>query len=249
MAAIEEIRARELLDSRGNPTVEVEVVLDDGSVGRAAVPSGASTGTHEAVELRDGDDGRFGGKGVIRACQIVEEEIAPEISGLDALEQREVDRLMNELDGTPNKSRLGANATLGVSLAVAKAAADSLGLSLYRYLGGPNAHVLPVPFLNVINGGVHADNGLELQEFMVVPAGAASFGEGIRWGAEIFHALRAGLKAKGLSVSQGDEGGFAPNVGTAREALELLLEAIGGGRLGRLDGDHGGARRPGPDRR
>jgi enolase len=225
MAAIEEVRAREILDSRGNPTVEVEVLLDDGSIGRAAVPSGASTGTHEALELRDGDEARFGGKGALRACRMVEQEIGPEIRGVEALVQRDVDRMLIDLDGTPNKSRLGANSILGVSLAVAKAAADSLELPLFRYLGGTNAHLLPTPLMNVINGGVHADNELEVQEFMVVPVGAASYAEGLRWGAEIFQALRVGLKAKGLSVSQGDEGGFAPHIGTPREALEVLLEA------------------------
>jgi enolase len=226
MPIIDEVRAREILDSRGNPTVEVEIVLADGSVGRAAVPSGASTGTHEAVELRDADDDRFGGKGVITACRNVEEEIAPELEDMDILDQRAVDALLIDLDGTPNKSKLGANAILGVSLAVAKAAAVSLGLPLYRYLGGPNGHVLPVPLLNVINGGVHADNDLELQEFMLAPIGAASFSEALRWGAEVFQALHGILKEKGLSAGVGDEGGFAPPIGTAREALDLLVQSI-----------------------
>jgi len=223
---IEDVAAREILDSRGNPTVEVEVLLADGSVGIAAVPSGASTGTHEAVELRDGDASRFRGKGVLRACAAVDEEIAPELEGASALDQRAIDRLLVELDGTPNKSRLGANAVLGVSLAVARAAAASLGLPLYRYIGGPQAHVLPVPLMNVVNGGVHADNVLELQEFMLAPVGAVSFSEGLRWGAEVYHALHAALKGKGLGTGVGDEGGFAPNVGTAGEALELLVQAI-----------------------
>jgi enolase 1/2/3 len=227
MSAIEEILAREVLDSRGNPTVEVEVVLDDGSSGRAAVPSGASTGSHEAVELRDGDPARFGGKGVLRACRNVEEEIGPEIEGLDALDQRAVDAALIDLDGSEDKGRLGANALLGVSLAVAKAAADHLGLPLYRYLGGPNAHLLPTPLMNVVNGGVHADNDLELQEFMVVPVGAASFGEALRWGVEVFQVLKATLKEKGLGAAVGDEGGFAPRIATTTEALDLLVDAIG----------------------
>jgi enolase len=227
MSTIEEILAREILDSRGNPTVEVEVILEDGSSGRAGVPSGASTGTHEAVELRDGDGARFGGKGVLRACRNVEEEIGPEIEGMDALDQRAVDAALIQLDGTENKARLGANAVLGVSLAVAKAAADHLGLPLYRYLGGPNAHVLPVPMMNVINGGVHADNELEPQEFMLVPVGAASFGEGLRWVVEVFQVLRATLKEKGLGAAVGDEGGFAPRLATAVEVMDLLVDAIG----------------------
>jgi len=226
VSIIEDVAAREILDSRGNPTVEVEVLLADGSVGVAAVPSGASTGTHEAVELRDGEASRFRGKGVLRACAAVDDEIAPELKGTSALDQRAIDRLLIELDGTPNKGRLGANAVLGVSLAVAKAAAASLGLPLFRYLGGPQAHVLPVPLMNVVNGGVHADNVLELQEFMLAPVGAASFSEGLRWGAEAYHALHAALKEKGLGTGVGDEGGFAPNVGTAGEALELLVHAI-----------------------
>jgi enolase len=227
MSEIEAILAREILDSRGNPTVEVEVLLADGSVGRAAVPSGASTGTHEALELRDGDSSRFGGRGVLRAVRNVEEEIGPEVEGMDALDQRGIDQALVDLDGTADKSRLGANALLGVSLAVAKAAADSLGLPLYRYLGGPNAHVLPVPLMNVINGGIHADNDLEIQEFMLVPVGAASFSEGVRWGTEVFQVLKATLKEKGLGAGIGDEGGFAPRIGTAREALDLLTDAIG----------------------
>jgi enolase len=226
MPIIEEVRAREILDSRGNPTVEVEVVLDDGTVGTAAVPSGASTGSHEAHELRDGDATRFGGRGVLAACGNVEDVIAPELIGMDPLDQREIDRMMAELDGTPMKAKLGANAVLGVSLAVAKSAATAIGLPLWRYLGGPQSHLLPVPMLNVINGGVHADNHLELQEFMVVPVGAASFGEGLRWGAEVFHALKLDLKGRDLSIAVGDEGGFAPQVATAREAMALLVEAI-----------------------
>jgi enolase 1/2/3 len=226
MPIIDEVRAREILDSRGNPTVEVEVVLADGSAGRAAVPSGASTGAHEAVEIRDADDGRFGGKGVLEACRNVEEEIAPELEGLDVLDQRAIDALLTDLDGTPNKSKLGANAILGVSLAVAKAAAVSVGLPLYRYLGGPQGHLLPVPLMNVINGGAHADNDLELQEFMLAPIGAASFSEALRWGTEVFHALHAILRDKGLATGVGDEGGFAPRIATAREALDLLTQAI-----------------------
>jgi enolase len=226
MSLIQEIRAREILDSRGNPTVEVDVLLADGSLGKAAVPSGASTGTHEAVELRDGDESRFGGKGVRTACRNVREEIAPSLMDRDAVSQREIDALLVELDGTPNKRRLGANAVLGVSLAVAKAAAQSVGLPLYRYLGGPQAHLLPVPLVNVINGGAHADNPLEFQEFMLVPLGAASFSEALQWSAETLHALRSALKGKGLSTGVGDEGGFAPDLSTARDALELLVSAI-----------------------
>jgi len=218
--------ARGVLDSRGNPTVEVEVVCDDGSSGRAAVPSGASTGAHEALELRDGDEQRFGGKGVQRAVGNVIDVIGPELLGEEALDQREIDRLMLDLDGTELKSKLGANAVLGVSLAVARAAAESQGLPLWRYLGGPNAHILPVPQMNVINGGVHATNELEMQEFMVAPVGAASFSEALRWGSEVFHALAAELKTKGISSGVGDEGGFAPPISTAREALELLSGAI-----------------------
>jgi enolase len=224
--AISSLRAREILDSRGNPTVEVDVLLDDGSFGRAAVPSGASTGVHEAVELRDGQDDRYGGKGVRRAVEHVTERIEPAIAGLDALDQRGIDRVMIDLDGTPAKSGLGANTILGVSLAVSKAAAASLEVPLYRYLGGPNAHVLPLPLLNVVNGGAHAQNALELQEFMLAPVGAASFSEALRWGVEVFHALRGLLHDKGLSTGVGDEGGFAPELSTAAEALELLVRAI-----------------------
>jgi enolase len=226
MPEIEAIAAREILDSRGNPTIEVDVLLVDGSFGRAGVPSGASTGEHEALELRDGDAKRYGGKGVLQAVSNVTETIAPALIGEDALDQREVDRLLLELDGTPGKSALGANALLGVSLAVAHAAADSLGLPLYRALGGSNAHVLPVPLMNVINGGAHADNVLELQEFMLAPVGAASFSEAVRWCAEIYHVLRIDLKGRGLSTGVGDEGGFAPELSTAAEALELLVGAI-----------------------
>jgi enolase len=226
MSLIESVRAREILDSRGNPTVEVDVVLDDGAFGRAAVPSGASTGEHEALELRDGDASRFAGKGVLTAVGNVNERIGPELSGADALNQRGIDGLLLDMDGTDAKSALGANAVLGVSLAVARAAADSSGLPLYRYLGGPNAHVLPTPMMNVINGGAHADNELELQEFMLMPVGAASLSEAVRWGAECFHSLRDLLKEKGLATAVGDEGGFAPQLSTAAEALELLLQAI-----------------------
>ncbi|MGH2672386.1 MAG: phosphopyruvate hydratase [Actinomycetota bacterium] len=226
MSVIDGVHAREILDSRGNPTVEVDVLLDDDAFGRAAVPSGASTGEHEAVELRDGEASRYGGKGVLKAVGNVVEVIGPVLVGEEALDQRTIDRMLLDLDGTPDKSNLGANAVLGVSLAVAHAAADSLGLPLYRYLGGPNAHVLPVPFMNVINGGAHADNELELQEFMLAPVGAASYGEAVRWCAEIYHALRTILKDKGLSTGVGDEGGFAPEVATAHEALELMSRAI-----------------------
>jgi enolase len=226
MSVIERTHARQILDSRGNPTVEVDVSLDDGGFGRAAVPSGASTGEHEAVELRDGDDTRFGGKGVLRAVENVNGPIAEQIEGLDALDQRNVDRVLLDLDGTADKSALGANAVLGVSLAVARAAADSSGLPLYRYLGGPNAHVLPTPMMNVINGGVHADNELETQEFMLMPVGAASFSEALRWGAECYHALKAILHDRGLATAVGDEGGFAPQIATTAEALGLLMEAI-----------------------
>jgi len=226
MSRIEFVHAREILDSRGNPTVEVDVELDDGAWGRAAVPSGASTGEHEARELRDGDPTRYRGKGVRGAVANVDGQIADAIVGLDALDQRGVDQALIDLDGTQNKEALGANAVIGVSLAVARAAADSTGLPLYRYLGGPNAHLLPTPMLNVLNGGAHADNELELQEFMVMPVGAASFSEGLRWGAECFHALHALLKDKGLATAVGDEGGFAPAVATGAEACELLLQAI-----------------------
>ncbi|OLR90001.1 phosphopyruvate hydratase [Actinokineospora bangkokensis] len=227
MAVIEQVGAREILDSRGNPTVEVEVALDDGTLARAAVPSGASTGEHEAVELRDGDTGRYLGKGVEKAVTAVLDEIGPELTGVDAVDQRIVDQKLVDLDGTPDKSRLGANAILGVSLAVAKAAAESSGLELFRYLGGPNAHVLPVPMLNILNGGAHADTDVDIQEFMIAPIGAESFREGLRWGAEVYHALKSVLKAKGLATGLGDEGGFAPSLGNNREALDLILEAIG----------------------
>ncbi len=225
MTTIVDIEARQILDSRGNPTVEAEATLEDGSQGRAAVPSGASTGEHEAAELRDEDPARFIGKGVARAVANVVDEIAPELVGEDAVEQILIDRLLLELDGTPNKSRLGANAILAVSLAVAKAAAESLGLPLYRYLGGPMACVLPVPLMNVLNGGAHADNTLDIQEFMIVPAGLPSFSEALRAGVETFHALKSILTDRGLATAVGDEGGFAPNVDTNEEALELLLEA------------------------
>ncbi len=226
MSAIDSVHAREILDSRGNPTVEVDVWLDDGGFGRAAVPSGASTGEHEALELRDEDPKRFGGKGVLQAVRNVNDVIGPEIRGVDALDQRGIDTTLLDIDATATKSALGANALLGVSLATAKAAADSSGLPLYRYLGGPNAHVLPTPMMNVINGGAHADNELELQEFMVMPVGAASYSEALRWGAECFHALRDALHERGLSTTVGDEGGFAPQVATAGEALELLVQAV-----------------------
>jgi enolase len=226
MPAIEAVHAREILDSRGNPTIEVDVYLEDGSFGRAAVPSGASTGEHEALELRDGDPKRFGGKGVLKAIDNVVSTIAPAVAGEEALDQRAIDALLLDLDGSPGKSNLGANALLGVSLAVAHAAADSLDLPLYRAIGGPNAHVLPVPCLNVINGGAHADNELELQEFMLAPVGAASFSEAVRWGSEVYHALRSELKAQGLATGVGDEGGFAPEIGTAAQALGFMVRAI-----------------------
>lgn len=226
MASIDQVGAREILDSRGNPTVEVEVALEDGTLTRAAVPSGASTGEHEAVELRDGDAGRYGGKGVEQAVGAVLDEIGPELSGVDATEQRVVDQKLVDLDGTPDKSRLGANAVLGASLAVAKAAAESTGLELFRYVGGPNAHVLPVPMMNILNGGAHADTGVDVQEFMIAPIGADSFSEALRWGAETYHALKSVLKAQGLSTGLGDEGGFAPELGNNREALDLILKAV-----------------------
>ncbi|MET1021679.1 MAG: phosphopyruvate hydratase [Arthrobacter sp.] len=226
MALIDAIHAREILDSRGNPTVEVEVLLSDGQIGRAAVPSGASTGEHEAVELRDGDKGRYLGKGVQKAVDAVIDQIAPALIGFDATDQRSVDQSMIDLDGTPNKSKLGANAILGVSLAVANAAAASADLPLYKYLGGPNAHVLPVPLMNILNGGSHADSDVDIQEFMVVPLGAETFSEGLRWGVEVYHALKAVLQAKGLSTGLGDEGGFAPNLPSNRAALDLIQEAI-----------------------
>ncbi len=226
MPVIEAVGAREILDSRGNPTVEVEVALDDGTLTRAAVPSGASTGAYEAVELRDGDTSRYAGKGVARAVTAVLDTIGPELVGIEATEQRVVDQALLDLDGTPDKGRLGANAILGVSLAVAKAAADSCGLPLFRYVGGPNAHLLPVPMLNVLNGGAHADTNVDVQEFMIAPIGAATFAEALRWGAETYHSLKAVLKGRGLVTSVGDEGGFAPNLPTNRDALDLLLEAI-----------------------
>ncbi len=226
MALIEAIHAREILDSRGNPTVEVEVLLADGSVGRAGVPSGASTGAFEAVERRDGDKARYQGKGVLQAVEAVLEAIAPELEGIDATEQRLIDSMMLELDGTPNKGKLGANSILGVSLAVASAAAVSADLPLYRYLGGPNAHVLPVPLMNILNGGSHADSDVDIQEFMIVPLGASTFSEGLRWGVEVYHNLKAVLQEKGLSTGLGDEGGFAPNLPSNRAALDLILDAI-----------------------
>lgn len=225
MADIMHIFAREILDSRGNPTVEVEALLADGSRGRAAVPSGASTGEHEAHELRDGDE-RYGGKGVQKAVDNVNEVIVDELAGLEADDQRIVDTLMLELDGTENKSKLGANAILGVSMAVAKAAADAAELPLYRYIGGPNAHLLPVPMMNILNGGAHADSGVDVQEFMIAPIGAESFREALRMGTEVYHALKSVLKAKNLSTGLGDEGGFAPSVGSTKEALDLIVEAI-----------------------
>jgi enolase len=225
MSAIEEVVGRQILDSRGNPTVEVDVLLDSGAAGRAAVPSGASTGSFEAVELRDGDE-RYLGKGVERAVGHINVDIAEAIEGWDALDQRGLDLAMIDLDGTDNKGRLGANAILGVSLAVAKAAANEVGLPLYRYVGGANAHVLPVPMMNVLNGGVHADNNVDLQEFMVVPVGAPSFSEGLRWGAETYHILGQLLKERGLSTAVGDEGGFAPNLPSNEEAVKVLVEAI-----------------------
>lgn len=226
MALIEAVNAREILDSRGNPTVEVEVLLDDGIVQRAAVPSGASTGAFEAYELRDGDKSRYGGKGVLKAVAAVVDELGPAIEGVEASEQRIVDEILIETDGTENKSRAGANAILGVSLAVAKAAADSADLPLFRYLGGPNAHLLPVPLFNVINGGEHADNGIDMQEFFLAPIGASSFSEALRWGAEVYHVLKGELKAAGYATGLGDEGGFAPDLPSNREGLEFLVRAI-----------------------
>ena len=226
MTAIIDIHARTILDSRGNPTVEVDVMLEDGSFGRAAVPSGASTGAHEAVEKRDGDKSRWGGKGVQSAVDAVNGEIADAVSGLEAEDQREIDATMIELDGTENKSRLGANAILGVSLAVAKAAADARTLPLYRYVGGVSAHVLPVPMMNIINGGEHADNPIDFQEFMIVPVGATSIVEAVRCGSEIFHTLKKALHEKGLATSVGDEGGFAPNIASTNEAIEFILRSI-----------------------
>ena len=226
MALIENVHAREILDSRGNPTLEVEILLEDGSSARAAVPSGASTGAFEAVELRDGDKSRYGGKGVEKAVANVNDIIAPEVIGFDASDQRGLDRLMIGLDGTPNKGKLGANAILGVSLAAAQASAESAGLDLYQYIGGPNAHVLPVPMMNIMNGGSHADSNVDIQEFMIAPIGAKSFREALRMGAEVYHSLKAVVKERGLSTGLGDEGGFAPNLDSNREALELIVEAI-----------------------
>jgi enolase len=225
MANIDVVIAREILDSRGNPTVEVEVGLDDGVVGRAGVPSGASTGAFEAAELRDGGD-RYLGKGVLEACRAVEDEIAPAVMGFEASEQRLLDQAMVDLDGTANKSRLGANAVLGVSLAVARAAAESADLPLFRYLGGPNAHVLPVPMMNIVNGGSHADSNVDIQEFMIAPIGAPTFSDALRWGAEVYHSLKAVLQGRGLATGLGDEGGFAPNLPSNREALEVIVKAI-----------------------
>ncbi len=226
MASIEAIHARQILDSRGNPTIEVEVALDDGTAGRAGVPSGASTGAFEAVELRDGGD-EYGGKGVQRAVQGVIDEIQPELLGYDADDQRLIDQALIDLDRTPDKSRLGANAVVGVSMAVARAAAESAGLPLFRYLGGPNAHLLPVPMMNILNGGAHADNSVDVQEFMILPVGASTFAEALRWGAETYHVLKSVLKQHGLSTGVGDEGGFAPDLENNRAALDLITEAIG----------------------
>jgi len=226
VATIEAVGAREILDSRGNPTIEVEVALADGVVARAAVPSGASTGAFEAAERRDGDDGRYAGKGVEQAVRAVLDEIGPRLVGFEASEQRLVDAEMISLDGSPNKENLGANAILGVSLAVARAAADSAGLPLFRYVGGPNAHVLPVPMMNILNGGSHADSNVDIQEFMIAPVGAASFREALRWGTEVYHALKSVLKERGLATGLGDEGGFAPDLDSNRAALDLILEAV-----------------------
>jgi enolase len=226
VASIDAVGAREVLDSRGNPTVEVEVALDDGTIARAAVPSGASTGQFEAVELRDGDKKRYGGKGVEKAVIGVLDEIGPALVGFEASEQRLVDQALIDLDGTPNKARLGANAILGVSLAVAKAAAESAELPLFRYLGGPNAHLLPVPMMNILNGGAHADTGVDVQEFMVAPIGAPTYREALQWGAEVYHALKSVLKERGLSTGLGDEGGFAPDLPSNRDALDLIAVAV-----------------------
>jgi enolase len=226
MSVITDIIAREILDSRGNPTIEVEVHTEDGAMGRAAVPSGASTGSHEAVELRDNDKGRYMGKGVLHAVENVEEKIAHELIGMDVYEQREIDAAMIALDGTKNKGKLGANAILGVSLAVAKAAAEESGLPLYRYLGGVNAHTLPVPMMNILNGGSHADNSIDFQEFMIVPMGASCFSDSLRMGVEVFHHLKDVLKKKGYSTNVGDEGGFAPNIKSNDEAIQIVIQAI-----------------------
>ncbi|MEL7217513.1 MAG: phosphopyruvate hydratase, partial [Pseudomonadota bacterium] len=226
MTAIIDLHGREILDSRGNPTVEVDVLLDDGSFGRAAVPSGASTGAHEAVELRDGDAARYKGKGVLQAVAAVNGEISDTVLGLHAEDQRDIDLAMIGLDGTPNKARLGANAILGTSLAVAKAAANARGLPLFSYLGGVSAHMLPVPMMNIINGGEHADNPIDIQEFMIMPVGADSLAEGVRWGSEVFHTLKKGLHQKGLATSVGDEGGFAPDLASTRDALDFIMASI-----------------------
>src|SRR5881394_917957 len=226
MSYISEIFARQILDSRGNPTVEVDVLTDEGALGRAAVPSGASTGVHEAVELRDGDKKKFGGKGVLKAVNNVNELIAPKLLSYDVADQTGIDEMMIQLDGTPGKGKLGANAILAVSMAVAKAAAEEAGLPLYRYIGGTNAKTLPIPMMNILNGGAHADNKIDFQEFMVMPVGATSFSEGLRWGVEIFHALKTVLKKKGFSTNVGDEGGFAPNIQSNEEAIETVLVAI-----------------------
>jgi enolase len=226
VAMIEDIEAREILDSRGNPTIEVTVYLEDGAEGTAGVPSGASTGAFEAVERRDGDENRYQGKGVQDAVDAVGEVLAPEIIGLDARDQREIDRVMLEIDGTPNKGKIGANAILGVSLAVARAAAESAELPLYEYLGGPNAHVLPVPMMNILNGGSHADTNVDIQEFMIAPVGAPTFREALRMGAEVYHTLKAVIKERGLSTGLGDEGGFAPDLPSNQAALDLIVEAI-----------------------
>jgi enolase len=226
VATIEAVGAREILDSRGNPTVEVEVALDDGTIARAAVPSGASTGAFEAVERRDGDKKRYQGKGVEEAVAAVNDQLGPELVGFEAIDQRLIDQAMLDLDGTDNKGSIGANAILGVSLAVARAAADSAELPLFKYLGGPNAHILPVPMMNILNGGAHADGGVDIQEFMIAPIGAATFKEAVRWGAEVYHSLKSVLKAKGLATGLGDEGGFAPGLPANRDALELIATAV-----------------------
>src|SRR5439155_7126403 len=226
MSYISEIFAREILDSRGNPTVEVDVITDEGSLGRAAVPSGASTGVHEAVKLRDGDEKRFGCKGVLKAVKNVNDVIAPKLLGYDVADQTGIDQMMIQIDGTPNKGNLGANSILAVSMAVAKAAAEEAGLPLYRYVGGTNAKTLPIPMMNILNGGAHADNKIDFQEFMVMPIGAETFSEGLRWGIEVFHALKSVLKKKGYSTNVGDEGGFAPDIQSNEEAIETVLQAI-----------------------
>jgi len=226
MSYITEVFARQILDSRGNPTIEADVITDEGALGRAAVPSGASTGVHEAAELRDGDKKKYGGKGVLNAVKNVNEIIAPALSGYDVADQTGIDQLMIQLDGTANKSKLGANAILAVSMAVAKAAAEEAGLPLYRYIGGTNAKTLPIPMMNILNGGAHADNKIDFQEFMVMPAGATTFSEGLRWGVEIFHALKTVLKKKGYSTNVGDEGGFAPNIQSNEEAIDTVMAAI-----------------------